>query len=122
MISRSTEFTPHVEAGKLRLLATLGAQRAAAFPGLPTLREAGVDIVNESGFGIGVPRGTDAVVIQRLRHAFRAAFDEPAAQAVCARFQLPLIAMTPAEYAAFARRTVEAERAALGRPGLLRKD
>ncbi len=122
MISGTTEFTPHVEAGKLRLLATMGAQRAAAFPGVPTLREAGVDIVNESRFGIGVPRGTDAAVIQRLHDAFRAALDEPAVQAVYARFHLPLIAMTPAEHTAFARRTVEAERATLARLGLLRKD
>ena len=122
MMSGTTEFLPHVQAGKLRVLATLGARRAAAFPDVPTLRESGVDIVNESQFGVGVPRGTDPAVIQRLHDAFRASLDEPAVQAAYARFMLPLKPMGPAEYEAFAQRTVEAERATLGRLGLLRKD
>ena len=41
MMSGTTEFMPHVQAGKLRVLATLGAKRAAAFPDAPTLRETG---------------------------------------------------------------------------------
>lgn len=122
MMSGTTEFVPHVQAGKLRVLATMGARRAAAFPDVPTLREAGVDIVNESPFGIGAPRGTDGAVIRVLHDAFRASLDDPIVQAVYARFMLPMIPMSPAEYEAFARRTVEAERVTLARLGLLRKD
>jgi len=122
MMSGTTEFVPHVQAGRLRVLATMGAKRAAAFPDVPTLREAGVDIVNESPFGIGVPRGTDPAVIKVLHDAFRVSLDEPAVQAAYARFMLPVIPMSSAEYEAFARRTVEAERATLARLGLLRKD
>jgi tripartite-type tricarboxylate transporter receptor subunit TctC len=121
MMSGTAEFIPHVQAGKLRVLATLGAKRAAAFPEAPTLREAGVDIVNESPFGIGVPRGTDAAVIKTLHDAFRASLDDPVVQAAYARFTLPIIPMNTADYEAFARRTVEAERATLGRLGLLNK-
>ena len=55
---------------------------------MPTLRESGVEIVNESPFGIGLPRGTDPAVIQRLHDAFRASLDEPAVQAAYARFML----------------------------------
>jgi tripartite-type tricarboxylate transporter receptor subunit TctC len=122
MMSGTTEFMPHVQAGKLRVLATLGAKRAVAFPDAPTLRETGVDIVNESPFGIGVPRGTDAAVIKVLHDAFRASLDDPVVQATFARFTLPIIPMNTADYEAFARRTVEAERATLGRLGLLHKD
>lgn len=122
MMSGTTEFAPHVQAGKLRVLATMGAQRAAAFPDVPTLREAGVDIVNESQFGIGVPRGTDPAVIRKLHDAFRASLDEPTVQAAYARFMLPVQPMSSADYKAFARRTVDAERATLARLGLLRKD
>ena len=122
MMSGTTEFMPHVQAGKLRVLATMGAQRAAALPEVPTLREAGVDIVNESRFGIGVARGTDAAVVKQLHDAFRASLDDPAVQAAYTRFQLPQLPMTAPEYEAFARRTVEAERATLTRLGLLRKD
>lgn len=73
----------------ITLIAPLGARRGAAFPDVPTLRESGVKIVNESPFGIGVPRGTDPAVIQRLHDAFRASLDEPAVQAAYARFMLP---------------------------------
>ena len=122
MMSGTTEFMPHVKAGKLRVLATMGAKRAAAFPDVPTLRESGVDIVNESPFGIGVPRGTDPAIVRRLHDVFIAALEDPAVQAAYARYMLPLIPMDSAEYEAFARRTVEAERATLDRLGLLRKD
>lgn len=122
MMSGTTEFVPHVKAGKLRVLATMGAKRAAAFPDVPTLRESGVDIVNESPFGIGVPRGTDPAIVRRLHDVFIATLQDPAVQAAYARYMLPMIPMGSAEYEAFARRTVEAERATLDRLGLLRKD
>jgi tripartite-type tricarboxylate transporter receptor subunit TctC len=122
MMSGTTEFVPHVQAGKLRVLATMGARRATDFPEVPTLRESGVDIVNESQFGVGVPRGTDAATVQRLHDAFRAALDEAPVQAAFARFQLPLLPMGSVDYEAFARRTVDTERTTLARLGLLRKD
>ena len=122
MMSGTTEFAPHVQSGKLRVLATLGAKRAAAFPDVPTLRESGVDIVNESPFGIGAPRGTDASVVRTLHDAFRASLDEPMVKSVYARVMLPMIPMNPAEYEGFARRTVATERATLARLGLLKKE
>jgi tripartite-type tricarboxylate transporter receptor subunit TctC len=122
MMSGTTEFVPHVQSGKLRVLATMGARRAAAFPEVPTLREAGVDIVNESPFGIGVNRGTDAATVKVLQDAFHAALADAHVLSAFERFQLPVLPMSSAEYEAFARRTVEAERLTLGRLGLLRKD
>ncbi|CAN7747550.1 tripartite tricarboxylate transporter substrate binding protein [Variovorax sp. LjRoot84] len=122
MMAGTTEFAPHVEAGKLRVLATMGAQRARAFPEVPTLREAGVDIVNESPFGIGVPRGTDPAVVKILHDAFKAALEDPKVLAAFDRYMLPVIYMNSQDYESFARRTVATERAMLGRLGLLRKD
>lgn len=122
MMSGTTEFAPHVQSGKLRVLATMGAKRATAFPDVPTLREAGVDIVNESPFGIGAPRGTSPSIVRLLHDTFRAALEDAAVQAAFSRFMLPIIPMTSAEYEAFARRTVDTERATLARLGLLHKD
>ena len=122
IMSGTTEFAPHVQAGKLRVLATMGAKRAAAFPDVPTLREAGVDIVNESPFGVGVNRGTDPAVVKVLHDAFNAALAEPGVQAAFERFMLPILPMSSVDYEAFAKRTVEAERLTLARLGLLRKD
>ncbi len=121
MMSGTTEFIPHVQSGKLRVLATMGAKRAMAFPDVPTLREAGVDIVNESLFGVGVNRGTDAASIKVLHDVFQAALADAAVLAAFERFQLPVLPMNSSDYESFAKRTVEAERTTLGRLGLLRK-
>jgi len=47
----STGFAPTVESGRLRLLATLGAQRSKRWPQAPTLREFGFHIVAMSPWG-----------------------------------------------------------------------
>ena len=53
----STGFAPQVEAGKLRVLNTWGEQRLAKFPDAPTLMELGLDLVQNSPFGIGCAQG-----------------------------------------------------------------
>jgi tripartite-type tricarboxylate transporter receptor subunit TctC len=122
LMAGTTEFAPHAESGRLRVLATMGAQRAKAFPEVPTLRESGVDIVNESPFGIGVPRATDPIVVRTLQDAFRAAMEDERVQQVYERYMLPTVYMNANEYEVFARRTVVSEGDMLGRLGLLRKD
>jgi len=56
-----------VQAGKFRLLAVIGTQRAAQFPNVPTLAEAGVpNVASEAWYGITAPAGTPPAVIDRL--------------------------------------------------------
>jgi tripartite-type tricarboxylate transporter receptor subunit TctC len=61
---------PHIKSGKLRALATTGAQRDPALPDLPTLAEAGVKGY-ESGvwFGIMVPAATPKDIVAKLNAA-----------------------------------------------------
>ena len=54
----STGFAPLVQAGKVRVLNTWGAKRLETFPDAPTLKELGIDVVQNSPFGIGAPRDT----------------------------------------------------------------
>ncbi|MBU6190559.1 MAG: tripartite tricarboxylate transporter substrate binding protein [Betaproteobacteria bacterium] len=58
---------PHIRSGKLRALATTGAQRDPALPDLPTIAEAGVNAY-EAGvwFGLAAPAGTPADVIAKI--------------------------------------------------------
>jgi tripartite-type tricarboxylate transporter receptor subunit TctC len=58
---------PHIKAGKLRAVATTGAQRDPSLPDLPTVAEAGVPGY-ESGvwFGLLAPAGTPKEIIARL--------------------------------------------------------
>ena len=57
---------PQVKAGKLRALAVTGAQRSPAVPDLPTMKEAGLDFVVESWYGLMAPAGTPEPVIRKV--------------------------------------------------------
>ena len=64
--------------GKLRVLATFGAERHPAFPDAPTFREAGYDsVVFYVWAGLFVPHGVPADVVARLRQAVRTVMTDP---------------------------------------------
>ena len=64
--------------GKLRVLATFGAERHAAFPDAPTFAEAGVaDVVFYVWSGMFVPAATPADVVTRLRKAVGEVMRDP---------------------------------------------
>lgn len=62
LLADSSSWAPHVEAGKLRLLATWGDQRTPRFKDTPTLKELGYNVVVEAPNGIGAPVGLDPAV------------------------------------------------------------
>ena len=65
---------PHVEAGKLKVLATTAPDRLRAFPDVPTMAELGMkDMTTQSWSSIMVPAGTPAPVVDRLAAAAHAA-------------------------------------------------
>ncbi len=53
--SDSTGWAPHVESGKLRLLATFGSKRTKKWPDVPTLAELGYATISDSPFGLAGP-------------------------------------------------------------------
>lgn len=116
----STGFAPQVEAGKLRVLNTWGEQRLAKFPDAPTLRELGLDVVQNSPFGIGAPRGTPDAVVHRLHAAFKEAMDHESYRSALARYDMLPIYMSPAQYERFARETFAREKALIDKLGLAR--
>lgn len=59
----------HVRAGKLRALASFGAQRSKALPDVPTLKERGYDIVYYLWVGLFAPKGTPAAIVSTLAGA-----------------------------------------------------
>jgi tripartite-type tricarboxylate transporter receptor subunit TctC len=121
VMSGTTEFAPHVQSGKLRLLATLGRQRNKAFPDVPTVKESGWDTITESPFGIGGPKGMDPAVVKVLHDAFRKTLEDPAVLATLDKFFQPVIYMNSADYQAYGERTFKAEKATIERLGLAKK-
>jgi len=58
---------PHIASGKIRILATCGTQRSAAFPKVPTLIESGYRDVTFAGWnGLLAPSGTPADIINKV--------------------------------------------------------
>jgi tripartite-type tricarboxylate transporter receptor subunit TctC len=69
MISALQTVAPHVQAGRLRMLAVMSAHRAEAFPDVPTLKEAGMpDLEVETWYAIFAPAGTPSAIVARVNH------------------------------------------------------
>lgn len=117
-IADSTGFAPLVEAGKLRVLNTWGEKRLAKFPDAPTLKELGLDIVQNSPFGIGAPKGTPPEVVKKLHDAFKQAMEEPSYVASLGRYDMLPIYMSSSDYAKFAQTTFTREKALIEKLGL----
>lgn len=104
VLADSGSWAPHVEAGKLRLLATWGEARTPRFKDTPTLKELGYDVVVEAPNGIGAPRGLPAAVEKKLREAFRVAVLSEDFRKVADSIDAPVMYQDGPEY----RRYVEA--------------
>ncbi|CAN7579882.1 Bug family tripartite tricarboxylate transporter substrate binding protein [Variovorax paradoxus] len=73
------DYLPFAKAGKLRVLATSGAQRAAYLPDVPTFTEQGFpEIVADEWFGFFAPAKTPAAVIATASTAIQAALKDKA--------------------------------------------
>ena len=114
----STGFAPLVESGKLRVLNTWGEQRLAKFPDAPTLKELGLNIVQNSPFGIGAPRGTPPEVVKKLHDAFKKAMEDPSYVAALNRYDMLPNYMDSAQYLKFAQDTFSREKALVDKLGL----
>ena len=90
-----------VRGGRMKALAVTSAERAPAFPEVPTLKEAGVDLVSVGWFGLFAPRGVPADRLARLEAEMLAAVRDPAvAQRIVESGSLPR-ALPGAEFGTF---------------------
>ena len=97
-LADSSSWAPHVEAGKLRLLATWGELRTARFKDVPTLRELGYDVVVDAPNGIGAPKGLDPAVAAKLRDAFKQAVASAEFKSVIDKLDAPLLYLDGPDY------------------------
>lgn len=62
---------PHVETGRIKVLAVTGAERAKPLPDVPTVAEAGFpELEMTTWYGIAVPKGTPRDVVDALNAMF----------------------------------------------------
>lgn len=98
MLADSSSWAPHVEAGKLKLLATWGEQRTARFKDTPTLKELGYNVVVDAPNGIGAPKGMDPAVTKKLRDAFRVAVASLEFKQVTDKIDAPILYLDGPDY------------------------
>jgi tripartite-type tricarboxylate transporter receptor subunit TctC len=99
-IASSTDWLPLVKEGKLRALCTWGAERAAALPGVPTLREIGINLVQTGPYGLAGPKGMDRAVVTRIHDVFRDALQDPIHLGVLERYNMMVDYLDSEAYAA----------------------
>ena len=119
--SDATGWGPHVDAGKLRLLATYGSKRTKRWASVPTLNELGYQTMSDSPFGVCGPKGMDPAITARLHDAFKKTLDDPAVLATFEKYDQPVIYMGTEAYTKFARDSYAAERATIERLGMAGK-
>ncbi|HEY1230082.1 MAG TPA: tripartite tricarboxylate transporter substrate binding protein [Ramlibacter sp.] len=109
MLADSSSWAPHVEAGKLRLLATWGEERTPRFKDTPTLKDLGYNVVVDAPNGIGAPKGLPPEIEKKLREALRAAVQSEEFKAVAARIDAPVMYLDGPDYQKYVMATYDKE-------------
>jgi tripartite-type tricarboxylate transporter receptor subunit TctC len=76
VISQGPEWIPHVEAGTMRLLAVVAAQRSKKFPDVPCTKELGYNHFDGS-LGVVGPAGMPRPVVDILANTIKDSLKEP---------------------------------------------
>jgi len=121
IIADASGWIPLVQSGQFRLLVVWGSNRMKLFPEVRTLKEAGIDLVVNSPYGICGPKGMDPAVVKKLHDAFKEALFDAATQAVMEKFSMPTLYLDGAGYAAAYKELEGVERENLKRVGMLGK-
>ncbi|HUP95213.1 MAG TPA: tripartite tricarboxylate transporter substrate binding protein [Burkholderiales bacterium] len=95
---------PHVRSGRMRPLAVTSSRRSTLLPDMPTVAEAGVPGYEAIGwFGVLVPAGTPAPIVERLNSAMLKGLAAPDARQRLSAFGGDVAVGTPEQFAAHIR-------------------
>jgi tripartite-type tricarboxylate transporter receptor subunit TctC len=104
MFATAAAASVHVDSGKLRALAVTSLERSPALNGVPTVAETVTGYAVESWYGLYVPAGTPADVIEKLNAAAKKAVQAEAFRKKIEQEGLVVSAGTPAELDAYVKR------------------
>jgi tripartite-type tricarboxylate transporter receptor subunit TctC len=88
----------HIRAGKLRPLAMTTTQRAPALPDVPVVADFVPGYEASAWFGMGVPKGTPAEIVDKLNAEVNAAMTDPTIKARLADLGGMLLPGTPGDF------------------------
>jgi tripartite-type tricarboxylate transporter receptor subunit TctC len=97
MISALQTVAPHVQSGRLRMLAVLSAQRSEAFSNVPTLKEQpGMpDLEVETWYALFAPAGTPGTIVAQLSREANRLLQDPQVKDVLSKQGLVPAGGTP---------------------------
>jgi tripartite-type tricarboxylate transporter receptor subunit TctC len=94
-VPTSIEF---IRAGKLRPLAVTTAARSDVLPDLPTVADFVPGYEASAWYGVGAPKGTPDVIIEKLNKEINAILADPKAKARLAELGASLLAGSSADF------------------------
>ncbi len=97
-IADSSGWAPHVDAGRMRILALWSNDRARRFPEAPTIKELGHDVGGIAPYGLAGPKGMDPAIVKVLHDAFKKALFDPVHMQALERFDMPVLYMTGEDF------------------------
>ena len=105
LIAALQSAAPHVQSGRLRMLAVMNAERAPAFPGVPTLREQGLsELEVETWYAAFAPAGTPPRVVARINSDINGLLEDPVMKNFLEKQGMSAAGGTPQQMAELLRR------------------
>jgi tripartite-type tricarboxylate transporter receptor subunit TctC len=92
--------TPQLASGEVKILAVSTAARSALLPGIPTLRESGIDVEADAWNGLIAPAGTPDAVVAKIAGEVTAVLAAPDIREKMAAQLMEPIPGTPGEFRA----------------------
>lgn len=103
----TNELTELHKSGRIRVLATSGAQRSTFLPEIPTFRESGYAIEGGGWWGFFAPAGTPVATVSKLSGAIATIVQDEDVKARIAQIGLKPTGTSPEEFARIQREDVE---------------
>src|SRR6202047_132438 len=92
--------TPQLASGEVKILAVSTAARSALLPGVPTLRESGIDVEVDAWNGLIAPAGTPDAIVAKIAREVAAVITAPDSREKMPAQLMEPIPSTPAEFRA----------------------
>lgn len=115
------EVRGQVQAGNLKILGVMSAERDKIFPDVPTFKEQGVNVEFYTWRGLGLPKGVPPAIKAKLTDAFKKAMDTPAFKELAAKASLNLAYQDSAEFSKFLDQNYKDVEAVMKSIGLAKK-
>jgi tripartite-type tricarboxylate transporter receptor subunit TctC len=119
--SPASVAAPHIEAGRMRIFATWGAQRHPYFKDVPTFKELGYNIENYTWIGQFAPAKVPEAVRAVLVSAVRKGVEDAAFRTTMDKLKTPITFKEGAEFQKFLDEDARASAAVINRIGRIDK-